>query len=75
VAWEDDDLDASALSEYDSARDEPDAVTVRQWRAIVLRQRGLCAACGRKAKLTLDHIVPRSKGGSHAAHNIRPLLY
>ncbi len=29
-----------------------------------------CCYCGRKAKLTLDHLIPRLKGGADAADNI-----
>lgn len=29
-----------------------------------------CAYCGSSEKLTLDHLTPRSRGGSNAAHNL-----
>ena len=37
-------------------------------------QRGLCALSGRKLTKTdmqLDHIIPESRGGTHAATNLR----
>lgn len=32
---------------------------------------GYCPACGRRAKPTLDHIIPLSQGGAHSIHNIQ----
>ena len=40
-------------------------------RAIFARDRWTCQYCGReRGKLTVDHVVPRSKGGSSAWDNI-----
>lgn len=36
-------------------------------------QNGLCACCGSSRKLTIDHIVPLSKGGSNWPSNIQML--
>jgi 5-methylcytosine-specific restriction endonuclease McrA len=47
--------------------------TLAEWKAIVERQGGVCAACGFEKKLTRDHIVPLSKGGSDYATNIQGL--
>lgn len=49
----------------------------RRNRAVVLALYGPhCHLCGRDitdlAELTADHLVPRSKGGSHAPANLRP---
>src|ERR1035437_3381316 len=38
-------------------------------RTVVARDRGLCGYCGNSAD-TMDHIVPRSKGGPHAWENV-----
>jgi hypothetical protein len=51
-------------------------VTDSEWRAIKLRFDNRCACCRRPAserRLTMDHIVPLSKGGSHQPENIQPL--
>ena len=45
---------------------------------LTLRQKGLCAACGRvlgsrNLSPQLDHIVPRSRGGPHIFENLQVL--
>lgn len=47
--------------------------TESEWQAIVSKQKGRCASCNSKTKLTRDHIVPVSKGGSDYAVNIQGL--
>jgi 5-methylcytosine-specific restriction endonuclease McrA len=54
---------AKAFGEYTQA----------EWRSIVKRQKGRCAKCSIKAKLTVDHIIPLSGGGTNAAFNIQGL--
>lgn len=42
--------------------------------AIIARDNGTCYLCGTKptgSDLTIDHVVPLSKGGSHTADNLR----
>lgn len=42
----------------------------RQW----LLANNKCAKCGKKENLTIDHIIPRSKGGvKHGQHNLQVL--
>lgn len=38
-------------------------------RNVVVRDRGRCAYCGRKGD-TVDHVVPRSRGGTHTWDNV-----
>lgn len=47
--------------------------TLSEWRAICARQRNLCTACGDECKLTKDHVVPLSMGGSNDASNLQGL--
>lgn len=48
-------------------------LTLRQWQIIKAIYGSRCAYCGRKVKrLTKDHIVPLSKGGTHTVNNIVP---
>lgn len=44
-----------------------------EWRAVTKKQQGRCAACAVKCKLTKDHIVPISMGGSDFIWNIAGL--
>jgi 5-methylcytosine-specific restriction endonuclease McrA len=47
--------------------------TVAQWRELCARYGNACLCCKRKRKLTKDHIIPLSKGGSNDISNIQPL--
>src|SRR3954447_26913021 len=38
-------------------------------RAVFLRDGGRCQYCGKKAE-SIDHVVPRSKGGEHTWENV-----
>lgn len=46
--------------------------TAADWRRVVNRHGGRCFYCSAVAKLTLDHVVPISRGGWHAEGNIVP---
>lgn len=43
------------------------------WEALKLKFNGLCACCGKRKKLTKDHVIPISKGGVNDISNIQPL--
>jgi 5-methylcytosine-specific restriction endonuclease McrA len=45
-------------------------LTRAEWRAILAKQDGLCFDCGERRRMTIGHLVPISKGGSHNAANI-----
>lgn len=47
-------------------------LTSTEWLAKLVDADGHCAYCGKKAKLTLDHVVPLSKGGKHSKDNVVP---
>lgn len=47
--------------------------TTQEWRAIIARQRSKCAICKKRCRLTLDHMIPLSRGGSDLALNIQGL--
>jgi len=49
-----------------------DGVTSEQWRDVLDEYHHCCGYCGKKGKLTLDHIVPLAKGGAHDISNIVP---
>lgn len=43
-----------------------------EWLAILAEHNGHCHYCSKKAKLTLDHVIPLSKGGKHSKDNVVP---
>jgi 5-methylcytosine-specific restriction endonuclease McrA len=47
-------------------------LTSTEWLAILAEANGRCAYCDKEAKLTLDHVIPLSKGGKHSADNVVP---
>lgn len=52
--------------------------TVVQWEALKEHYEYSCLCCGRKEpeiKLTVDHVVPLTKGGENTINNIQPLCF
>jgi len=47
-------------------------LTAKEWRVIVEICGGICLKCGDK-NITIDHIIPLSKGGTHCKNNVQPL--
>ncbi len=47
-------------------------VTATEWKAIKTKSGGRCYYCGSVSRLTMDHVIPLSKGGKHEAWNIVP---
>ena len=46
-------------------------LTMEQWQEILVEHEHKCAYCGRSdVPMTMDHIVPLSKGGLHTKENI-----
>lgn len=45
-------------------------LTSAEWLTILAEANGHCHYCGKEAKLTMDHIIPLSKGGTHSQNNI-----
>jgi 5-methylcytosine-specific restriction endonuclease McrA len=44
-----------------------------EWKELKKKFNYRCAICGKKKKLTVDHIIPLSKKGSNFISNIQPL--
>ena len=52
---------------------EPPGVDLRDWMRLVDRYRGRCAYCDEVAEpVTMDHVVPLSRGGRHSIGNVLP---
>jgi HNH endonuclease len=67
-------LDIEELPELDSYS----FVRAGKWWAILARDKWRCLSCGRSAKengvlLEVDHVIPRSKGGSDDVSNLQTL--
>jgi len=48
-------------------------LTHNEWVDLCAKYGNRCLCCGNSVKLTIDHIVPVSKGGTHTVDNIQPL--
>lgn len=47
--------------------------TATEWKSLCKLYDYKCAKCGKKKKLTADHVIPLSLGGSNDIDNIQPL--
>jgi len=47
--------------------------TLEEWRMLKILHGYKCAICGKEKKLTRDHIIPLTRGGSDCIENIQPL--
>ena len=54
-------------------REASGSFTPQQWEERKKAFDNMCAVCGLLGKLTIDHIIPLSKGGSNDISNIQPL--
>lgn len=51
-------------------------ISYGDWLMIVEKYKNKCAMCGKtseETKLTIDHIIPISRGGAHKKDNLQPL--
>jgi 5-methylcytosine-specific restriction endonuclease McrA len=47
--------------------------TAKEWRALCAHYDHRCLCCGEQKPLTVDHVIPVSKGGVNTISNIQPL--
>jgi 5-methylcytosine-specific restriction endonuclease McrA len=45
-------------------------LTSAEWLQILVDANGHCAYCGKEAKLTMEHVIPLTRGGKHSKDNI-----
>ena len=66
-------LNASRNKRRANKRGSGGSFTADEWNELCKKYDNKCLSCGKKKKLTVDHIVPVSKGGSSNISNIQPL--
>jgi 5-methylcytosine-specific restriction endonuclease McrA len=68
---------AEALIRYHNSRAKRNkcegTLTLEEWASLCDIYNHVCLMCGKPEPLTIDHIVPLSKGGSNFIQNIQPL--
>jgi 5-methylcytosine-specific restriction endonuclease McrA len=47
-------------------------VTNQQWDSILKKYNHRCAYCGVQGNMTMDHVIPLSRGGKHSPSNVVP---
>lgn len=51
-----------------------DKIEIKEWNELLVLYDNKCLCCGRNdKKLTIDHIIPLSKGGKNVIDNVQPL--
>lgn len=53
-------------------REATGSIAERDWSRALARSQGRCFYCGDQSKLTMDHVVPLSRGGAHTIGNVVP---
>ena len=64
------------LERYARLRGSEGKFTLKEWEEVKCKHHFCCVYCGKseeEAKLTKDHIIPLTKGGSNWISNIQPL--
>lgn len=74
--WRDDNPNkdrASGVNSRCAAQGVPGTITAEELDEIEHRQGGRCAMCGTDQGLSVDHVLPKSRGGLNVASNIQLL--
>lgn len=50
----------------------PNTLTPAEWKEILELYEGKCIYCGSSKRITMDHIIPISKGGGTTKDNVVP---
>jgi hypothetical protein len=67
------DSGTSGYSRADALAQSATHYTKSEWRELCLKYNYQCLCCGRKRRLSADHVVPLYLGGSDDISNIQPL--
>ena len=51
------------------------SIPKKRKQKVIKRDGDKCVACGSTKDLTVDHIIPYSKGGSNAQSNLQAMCY
>lgn len=54
-------------------RESEGCFSAEEWKQLCDLYDNRCLCCGKRKKLTVDHVIPLSKGGSNYISNIQPL--
>lgn len=49
--------------------------SIAEWKELLKKHNNSCAHCGATQRITRDHIIPLSKGGTDLISNIQPLCH
>lgn len=55
------------------ARERRGVIAEADWKSLLNRAAGRCTYCGERRPLTMEHVVPLSRGGSHSIGNVTPV--
>jgi hypothetical protein len=47
-------------------------ITRRDWRRMIRRYDNCCFYCGASGRMTMDHVIPLTRGGKHSIGNVVP---
>lgn len=75
IQWAKDNPERAALTSRlkKQRRRAAGVFTAAEWHQIQAQYGHRCLACGSDGPLTIDHVVPVSKGGANTAANVQPL--
>lgn len=71
--WNNKNKERSRVIKENRRSKENGKISSKDWTALLKKYGNKCLACGSVKRITMDHVVPLSKGGKHHIDNIQPL--